>query len=121
MEIKDSKWKKSKKIALANKEWDLLSELAKKQWSDEELRRWRSNKTKEQWTGEFRGKRKIAYDKTYYENTVKVLRQVYENNGIISIQEFERLRKESKNNKKRRQQLNGRKKSSAKGHGGIAG
>ena len=75
-----------------------LSELAKKQWSDEELRRWRSNKTKEQWTGEFRGKRKIAYDKTYYENTVKVLRQVYENNGIISIQEFERLRKESKNN-----------------------
>ena len=30
LERKIKRWKKSKKIALANKEWDLLSELAKK-------------------------------------------------------------------------------------------
>ncbi len=75
----------------------ILSEKAKKQWLDKDLRRWRSDKTKEQWTPEFREKRKIAYNKTYYESTVKVLRQIYEKNGAINIHEFEQLRKELKN------------------------
>ena len=75
----------------------VLSQAANKQWADEELRNWRSSKTKEQWTPEFREKRKIAYNKTYYENTVKVLRRIYEKNGIIAAEEFEKLRKEIKN------------------------
>ena len=75
----------------------LLSELSKKQWSDKNLKMWRSNKTKEQWTPEFREKRKKAYNKTYYESTVKVLRQIYDKNKTINIGEFEKLRVELKN------------------------
>ncbi len=75
----------------------ILSEVAKRQWSDEHLKIWRSNKTKEQWTPEFREKRKITYNKTYYENTVKVLRQIYERNKTVDIKEFENLRRELNN------------------------
>ena len=75
----------------------VLSEMANKQWQDKNLLKWRSKKTKEQWTTEFRGKRRVAYNKTYYENTVKTLRTVYENNKDISIQEFERLRRRLNN------------------------
>ncbi len=72
----------------------ILSEMAKNQWSDKDLRKWRSSKTKEQWTPEFRKKRKIAYNKTYYESTIKVLRQIYEKNKTVEIEAFEKLRKE---------------------------
>ncbi len=75
----------------------LFSESAKRQWLEEDLRKWRAAKTKEQWTPEFRAKRKVAYNKTYYENTVKILRQVYDKNKGINVQEFERLRKELNN------------------------
>ena len=71
-----------------------LSKMAQRQWLDEDLRSWRSSKTKEQWTPEFREKRKIAYNRTYYESTIKVLRQVYEKNKTLSVEEFEKLRKE---------------------------
>ncbi len=75
----------------------VLSEMSKKQWLDENLKKWRSNKTKEQWTPEFRVKRRVAYNKTYYDNTVKVLRQIYEKNNSIKEQEFEMLRKKLNN------------------------
>ena len=75
----------------------LLSESSKKQWSDENLKIWRSNKTKEQWTPEFREKRKKAYDKTYYESTIKVLRQIYDKNKTINAEEFEKFRIALKN------------------------
>lgn len=74
-----------------------LSALAKIEWNNPELRTWRSNKTKEQWTKEFRAKRKSAYDKTYYESTIKFLRKVYEEKNSVDIEEFEKQRKESKN------------------------
>jgi DNA gyrase subunit B len=75
----------------------LLSELAKEQWNDDALLEWRSNKTKEQWTPEFREKRKIAYNKTYYNSTIKVLRRIYENAGKVDVTLFEEARKESNN------------------------
>ncbi len=75
----------------------ILSEQAKKQWSDEGLRLWRSNKTKEQWTPEFRIKRKESYNRTYYESTIKVLKKIYDTNNKIYIEEFEKLRKELNN------------------------
>lgn len=75
----------------------LLSEKAKEQWKDSELKLWRSGKTKEQWTSEFRIKRKITYDQTYFNNTMKVLRKVYEEKKDIDLAQFEKIRKESKN------------------------
>lgn len=75
----------------------ILSRLAKEQWNNPELREWRSQKTKQQWTPEFRLKRKHAYDKTYFENTMRVLRRVYEEKKQIDIIEFEKRRKELKN------------------------
>ncbi|MBI2129886.1 DNA topoisomerase (ATP-hydrolyzing) subunit B [Candidatus Woesearchaeota archaeon] len=71
-----------------------LSGMAKKQWVNQPLIEWRRNKTKEQWTPDFRKKRRIAYNKTYYESTIKVLRQVYEKDKNVNSEEFERLRKE---------------------------
>ncbi len=69
-----------------------LSGLAKRQWSDKGLVAWRKDKTRGQWTPEFRNNRKIAYDKTYYENTIRVLRKVYDDKKIIDRLEFEKLR-----------------------------
>ncbi len=74
-----------------------LSELAKKQWSNDDLRAWRSEKTKTQWTDEFREKRKKAYNKTYFESTIKVLRQIYERNNSINVEEFNEVRKKINN------------------------
>jgi len=73
-----------------------LSEEAKLQWQNEELINWRKQKTKEQWTPEFRSKRKTAYDKLYFESTMKVLRAVYECKNEITKVEFEKSRKELK-------------------------
>jgi DNA gyrase subunit B len=72
----------------------MLSQLAKEQWSDENLLNWRSDKTKGQWTPEFREKRKIAYNKTYYESTMNVLRRVYDETGNVDVHRFNELRKE---------------------------
>lgn len=55
-----------------------LSEKAKKQWQDKELLKWRSRKTKEQWTPEFRVKRKIAYDNTYKRKSLELMKEVFE-------------------------------------------
>jgi len=55
-----------------------LTKIAKEQWNDNELLKWRANKTKLQWTPEFREKRKESYNKTYFENTLKKLREVYD-------------------------------------------
>jgi len=73
------------------------SKKSKKQWADYELLKWRKNKTKEQWTPEFRIKRKIAYNKTYYESTIKVLKKVYDQNNSINRELFEDVRRKEKN------------------------
>ena len=70
------------------------SELSKRQWEDKHLKEWRSQKTKEQWTHEFRRKRKTAYDKTYFESTMKVLRKLYDSTKSVDAEEFEKVRKE---------------------------
>lgn len=76
---------------------EILSILARKQWEDGKLREWRSKKTKDQWTEEFREKRKIAYNNTYYENTIKILREIYEKKNKINKEEFEKIRKQRNN------------------------
>jgi len=74
-----------------------LSKQAKSQWADNELKNWRSGKTKEQWTPEFRAKRKIAYNKVYFDNTIKLLRRLYDENEEIDAGKFESARKKLKN------------------------
>jgi DNA gyrase subunit B len=71
-----------------------LSKLSKKQWQEISLIEWRREKTKEQWTIEFRIKRKIAYDKTYYENSMKLLKELYDKN---KLEEYDNERKKRNN------------------------
>ena len=72
---------------------DYLSNLAVEQWKDEALIIWRREKTREQWTPEFRKQRKQSYDKTYYEKTIKLMKQVYEKSG--NIDNFDDIRIEN--------------------------
>lgn len=74
-----------------------LRDLAKEQWQDQQLREWRSKETQKQWTTKFREKRKKAYDKTYYEHTIKALRKIYDELDQVILEEYDKHRKESKN------------------------
>ncbi len=76
---------------------EALSRKAKLQWEDVELREWRANKTKEQWTKEFRLKRKEAYNKTYLERSLKVMRSIYDYFGEISVDLYNKVRKDLNN------------------------
>jgi DNA gyrase subunit B len=73
---------------------EYLSGLAKQQWKNKDLVVWRAEKTKEQWTPEFRAKRKEAYNKTYYDKTIKLMKEVLENYG--SLEKFDKIRIERK-------------------------
>ena len=63
---------------------EYLSGLAREQWKDEVLLIWRRQKTKEQWTQEFRKKRKESYDKTYYNKTISLMKKVIESYGDLA-------------------------------------
>ena len=69
------------------------SVLAKQQWQNDELKNWRREKTKEQWTQEFRIQRKKAYNETYYRKAMSVLRAIYEKLGKVDFQEYQNIRK----------------------------
>jgi DNA gyrase subunit B len=70
------------------------SEMSKKQWQDEKLLKWRAQKTREQWTPEFRTKRKIAYNQTYQRKALELMREIFEKYGNIDKEKYneERLR-----------------------------
>ncbi|MBI4038601.1 intein-containing DNA gyrase subunit B [Candidatus Daviesbacteria bacterium] len=70
----------------------LLSKLAKKQWKNETLLKWRSEKTKDQWTQEFRIRRKKSYNKTYLLKALKLLKQIQEKEGMITEDKYEQIR-----------------------------
>src|SRR3989338_8008414 len=72
---------------------EYLSSLATEQWKDEALIIWRRQKTREQWTPEFREKRKIAYNDAYFRKTVYFMKKVIENEG--SLNNFDKLRIEN--------------------------
>ncbi|MFC7115228.1 DNA topoisomerase (ATP-hydrolyzing) subunit B [Natronoarchaeum sp. GCM10025703] len=65
---------------------------ALEQWDDEELLEWRSQKTEEQWTEEFREQRMEAYNETYYENTIPFMQEILESKG--SLENYDKLRRE---------------------------
>jgi DNA gyrase subunit B len=72
-----------------------LSLLAKQQWQNESLKAWRSATTKDQWTDEFRAKRKQAYDQTYLNKMLSVLHKMYEETGIVDLDSYEAIRSET--------------------------
>jgi DNA gyrase B subunit len=72
------------------------SQLAKEQWQDEDLREWRRHKTKEQWTWEYRQKRRESLKQTYYRKTLAALHEVYRQIGYIDIDIYESYRRRLK-------------------------
>ena len=72
------------------------SVLAKEQWDDENLLEWRREKTKEQWTPEFRAKRRAALDETYYRKTIEVLYKVERACGYIDVEVYNSYRRRTK-------------------------
>jgi DNA gyrase subunit B len=75
---------------------ELLRNKANEEWSSEELKKWRSTKTKEQWTLEFRQKRATTYAETYYRHSMSLLKKVFEQGG--SFEDYEKARTEKRNN-----------------------
>jgi len=75
-----------------------LSLKAQKQWQDKDLLKWRSRKTKEQWTPEFRVRRKKSYNQTYQEKALKLMREIFEKYGEFNKRKYnqERLRLKDK-------------------------
>jgi len=69
-----------------------LRALANNQWSDESLRTWRRQKTKEQWTNAFRLQRKDSYNKMYLRKALATLHSIYEAKGEISPSEYQHIR-----------------------------
>jgi DNA gyrase subunit B len=72
-----------------------LRDTAIRQWSDAALRKWRSQKTAEQWTDEFRIKRKTAYDKTYLNKALSALHDIYSKSGIVDKSKYQSRRRET--------------------------
>ncbi len=70
-------------------------EFSKEMWNDDELLIWRSKKTKNQWTDEFRKKRKEAYNKTYFYHTMSFMKDILEIYG--NLEKYEEKRQEVKN------------------------
>jgi DNA gyrase subunit B len=71
-----------------------LSKLAKKQWSDPKLLKWRSEKTKAQWTEGFRLQRKKSYNRKYLNRSLEVMRSIYDYFGEFSIDIYNKVRRE---------------------------
>lgn len=73
-----------------------MSIQAQKQWDDPELKQWRQEKTKAQWTPEFRAQRKAALHQTYYQKTIKVLKDIEQINGSVDLDAYYQYRVESR-------------------------
>lgn len=75
-----------------------FSLTAKQQWQDKALLEWRREKTKEQWTPEFRAKRRAALEQTYYRKTIAVLKEVEIEQGYLDLDNYQarRLQKRDK-------------------------
>lgn len=74
-----------------------LRKISNELWNDPQLRKWRCNKTKEQWTADFRKKRKEAYDKTYFKHTIRFMKKVLEEYGDLENYDKKRVEKRDNN------------------------
>jgi DNA gyrase subunit B len=65
-----------------------FSERAKKQWQDETLLEWRREKTRQQWTPEFRAKRRAVLHQTFYVKTITTLKRFYTEQGSLDLDAY---------------------------------
>lgn len=72
----------------------ILSKISKEQWKNSDLLNWRKEKTKGQWTREFRKKRKKAYDKTYLKKGLCLMHSIYDKHNTLSESLYDKERKE---------------------------
>jgi DNA gyrase B subunit len=72
------------------------SQSAKQQWQDPELLEWRREKTKEQWTPEFRATRRATLNQTYYNKTLSVLKQIEIEKGCLDLDAYRAYRIQTK-------------------------
>jgi DNA gyrase subunit B len=72
-----------------------FSQTAKEQWQNSELLEWRRNKTREQWTPEFRVKRREALAKTYYNKTISSLKSIMLQYGHVNILAYDEYRSQT--------------------------
>lgn|GEM_PF-198 len=70
-----------------------VSESSKREWENPTLRQWRSKKTQEQWTPEFRKRRLAAYAVTYRTRALKVLSDLYQRSGVLDVAGYNELRR----------------------------
>ncbi|MCD6207155.1 MAG: DNA topoisomerase (ATP-hydrolyzing) subunit B [Methanosarcinales archaeon] len=65
-----------------------FSERAKQQWQDKDLLEWRREKTRQQWTPEFRAKRHAALHRTYYAKTIAALLQFQTEQNELDLDSY---------------------------------
>lgn len=70
----------------------LASEVATQQWNDPQLKQWRREKTKDQWTPEFRAKRQESLAKTYYQKSLCALKQIEVEYGFLDLEAYRTYR-----------------------------
>ncbi len=68
---------------------------ARTQWDNADLRAWRAETTKKQWTSEFRANRKVAYNKTYLTKALKAFNDIWKKTKNIDVAAYNRIRKET--------------------------
>jgi len=71
---------------------DQFSQKSRKQWQDKDLVEWRRQKTREQWTSEFRAKRLKALHQTYYRKTIAALKKFEGSPGMIDLEAYQQYR-----------------------------
>lgn len=69
-----------------------LSVQAKAQWQNASLLDWRKNQTHEQWTAEFRVKRSLALNQTYFRKTIQALRSTVDKNKHVNLNAYQDYR-----------------------------
>jgi DNA gyrase subunit B len=72
------------------------SVFAKQQWQDKDLLQWRREKTREQWTPEYRAKRQAALQQTYYRKTIAALKQIEIEQGDVNVEAYQSYRLQTK-------------------------
>jgi DNA gyrase subunit B len=69
---------------------EVLAEKARIEWSDKSLLAWRRQKTSQQWTDDFRRKRKTAYNNTYLDRSLSFAKALFEWHRDLERYEDER-------------------------------
>src|SRR5262249_3330590 len=73
-----------------------FSRLAREQWENQDLLAWRREKTKGQWTPEFRAQRRAVLDRTYFEKTVRALKSFVDQDGAVDVDAYQQHRRQTR-------------------------